>query len=429
MVFGVCSVLGITLGCSRTATSDGSDGLAHESETGETGTDETDPPLPINKDIDILFVVDNSGSMGAIQGRLAANVGTLIEVLEADEVDANYRIGITTTDSGNPWCPDDVSTPEYGNLVLSSCLNRQEEFYFVEWGPESDLACADICTLTDAELEILPTTTHLDDTPQPRPWLERIDGQQNIPASTSMADAFRCFGPQGMRGCGFESTLESMNLALERSMMPDQASYGFLRPEAMLAVVILTDEADCSHNDDYAQIFEEAGGKVFWSDPSDEFPTSAVCWNAGVECVGDPSNYEACTAVNKSVDGQLGVDDDEAVLHPMSRYHDLLNELEQDKKQVRADNEIIVILIGGVGQDGVPVYADVGGTDPNHQHNFGIGPGCTAPPRPGSTEPVTAVPPVRMAELVDAFSPGSMFSVCADDYSPAFEAIVAPLRM
>lgn len=48
--------------------------------------------LTENKDIDILFVIDNSGSMGEEQANLAANFGAFIEVLEANDVEANYRI-------------------------------------------------------------------------------------------------------------------------------------------------------------------------------------------------------------------------------------------------------------------------------------------------------------------------------------------------
>ena len=73
--------------------------------------------LTVNKDVDILFVIDNSGSMGEEQAILANNFASFIEVLEAEDVEANYRIGITTTDNGNPWCPPGVTTPESGKLV------------------------------------------------------------------------------------------------------------------------------------------------------------------------------------------------------------------------------------------------------------------------------------------------------------------------
>ncbi|MFO7564316.1 MAG: hypothetical protein R6X02_16840 [Enhygromyxa sp.] len=400
----------------------GTEGEGDTEDEGDTGGT-SDPPLYINKDVDILFVIDNSGSMGEEQALLAANVGSFIEVLEQKGVDANYRIGITTTDNGNPWCPAGTTTPEAGKLVLSSCKHRLGDFLFGNDVDVRDLACNDICTLDDFELEILPTTTDVDPNPAPRPWLERIEGKKNIPDSTSTADAFRCFGPQGVNGCGFESQLESMYLALVRAQTPDEASYGFIRPNAILAVVIVTDEADCSSNKDWSVIFDADGNKAFWSDPTAAYPTSAVCWNAGVECHGDPSGYSECVAVDKDVNGNLTGDPASAVLHPMSRYVGLLQGIEDQKRMLNADQDIIVALIGGVDSGGQPHYADVGASDPGFQDNFGIGPGCQAPNPLDPNSPIQAVPPVRLRDLTEAFTPNNMFSICDNDYSPALAAI------
>jgi hypothetical protein len=382
--------------------------------------------LDVNRDVDVLFVIDNSGSMGEEQATLAANVPALIDVLEQEHVRANYRIGITTTDNGNEWCPVGSTTPEAGKMVLSSCKSRLQDFLFNNGEVDvQDLACNDICLLTDAELQIAPTTTDFDPTPSPRPWLENNLGEKNIPESTSMVDAFRCFGPQGINGCGFESQLESMYLALKRAENTGEAEYGFVRPTAILAVVFLTDETDCSYNKSYSEIFAEDGNRVFWSDPAASYPTSAVCWNAGVTCTGDPSNYDTCEPVNKDVDGNEGVSDAEAVLHPMSRYYGLLDGLEAQKQDFNANQEIIVGLIGGVDSQGTVHYASVAQTDPEYENNFGIGPGCMAPPPVGSTDPITAVPPVRERALVDRYSEGNMFSICESDYSPALEQIAS----
>jgi len=424
-------------GCSRTAScGDLVDGCEGTGESGETGEGTTTGgggggglPLAVNKDVDILFVIDNSGSMGEEQAILAANVGSFIDVLEADQVEANYRIGITTTDNGNPWCPPGQTTPEGGQLVSSPCTERLGDFVFNNGEVDvRDLACNDICTLDPAELEILPTTTDVDPNPVARPWLERIEGHKNIPDGTSTAAAFACFGPMGINGCGFESPLESMYLALVRAQNIDEASYGFLRQNAILAVVIVTDEADCSYNKDFATIFEADGNKVFWSDPADSFPSSAVCWNAGVECSGDPSSYASCDPVNKDEDGNPGVGDAAAVLHPMSRYIGLLDGLEAEKQEISADNQVVVSLIAGVGVDGVPHYADVDLSDSEFQHSFGIGPGCTAPNPLDPNSPVEAVPPVRLRVLTEAFTPDNMFSICEADYSAALEAVAAQIR-
>jgi hypothetical protein len=418
-------------GCSSAPTCDAGPelclGVTGSETGGETGngTGGSDQlQLDVNRDVDVLFVIDNSGSMGEEQVNLAANIPAFIEVLEHEQVLANYRIGVTTTDNGNPWCPVGATTPEAGKLVLSSCKSRLQDFLFNNGQVDvQDLACNEICTLTESELQIIPTTTDYDSTPSPRPWLENILGEKNIPESTSMVDAFRCFSPQGINGCGFESQLESMYLTLKRAENVDEAEYGFIRAQAVLAVVFLTDEADCSYNKSYSEIFEQDGNKVFWSDPAASFPTSAVCWNAGVECIGDPSNYDSCEPVNKDVDGNSDVDDSEAVLHPMGRYYGLLDGLEMQKQSYSPSQEVIVGLIGGVDSQGATNYASVANTDPEYENSFGIGPGCTAPPPAGQTEPVTAVPPVRIKALVNRYSEGNMYSVCEDDYSPALAAI------
>jgi hypothetical protein len=72
------------------------------------------PPATVNRDVDVLFVIDNSGSMAQEQNALALAFGSFVEVLERPEIVANYRIGFTTTDDGNPWCED--TTPEAGTL-------------------------------------------------------------------------------------------------------------------------------------------------------------------------------------------------------------------------------------------------------------------------------------------------------------------------
>ncbi|MEM6992898.1 MAG: hypothetical protein AAF721_20450, partial [Myxococcota bacterium] len=58
--------------------------------------------------LDVLFVVDNSATMGEPQGRLAASMDSFVARLDNEGLD--YRIAVTTTDVGNPWCSG--TTPE-----------------------------------------------------------------------------------------------------------------------------------------------------------------------------------------------------------------------------------------------------------------------------------------------------------------------------
>lgn len=411
-VIGSCSLLVcLTLGCSDATPDDAGAELVHE----QVVTDVFD--FPPRRKVDLLFVIDNSASMGAEQAQLAANFDDFIEVLDDPEVDADHRIALTTTDVGGPACPD--TTPEDGALQLSSCTTRLDEF--VRDGLDlRDVACTDTCTLDAGALEILPTTTGFDDVARVRPWLERAAGRTNLPATTAMADAFACFAPQGVRGCAFESPLEAMHRALDRMADVDDPAYGFLRSDAILLVVFVTDEMDCSHAPAWADMFSPQGNKVFWSDPSAAGPSSALCWNAGVACEGEDSEF-TCRTLDKDIEGAPTDDPTRAVLHPLSRYVDRLQGVEDQKREINPDLDVIVSLVGGVGHDG-SIDFDVGTTpDLEFGDHIAVAPGCTV----GDAE---ALPPMRLVELVEALSPTNEYSVCSDDYTPALDSIAFKLK-
>src|SRR5205823_6048791 len=53
--------------------------------------------LPASVSTDILFVIDDSGSMSEEQANLAANLDAFIDTLVASPVQNNFRIGVTNT--------------------------------------------------------------------------------------------------------------------------------------------------------------------------------------------------------------------------------------------------------------------------------------------------------------------------------------------
>ena len=95
--------------------------------------------LDINRDVDILFVIDNSGSMAEEQQRVAENFAAFINVLEAEDVGANYRIGITTTDAGNPRCPSTTpttrATPATPGRTVGVCARPRSRAPSMRWAP------------------------------------------------------------------------------------------------------------------------------------------------------------------------------------------------------------------------------------------------------------------------------------------------------
>ncbi len=62
----------------------------------------------------------------------------------------------------------------------------------------------------------------------------------------ALGSSFQCIAELGDSGCGFEAPLEAIHRALDGSRAEND---GFLRPGAFLAIVILTDEDDCSLKD------------------------------------------------------------------------------------------------------------------------------------------------------------------------------------
>jgi len=388
--------------------------------TGETSGSETDAPQLDPDSVDILFVIDNSGTMSEEQAQVNEEIEALIDPLI--EAGLSLRIGITTTDAGNPQCSKASTTPENGALVLSSCLERVAlgDFDFDGTDPPIDGApsCTDYCGLGDSELQVEPTATAEDPTPAPRPWVE-VEGADSNVGEVGVVNALRCFLPMGVNGCGFESPLEAMHKALLRSDVAGEVNFGFLREEARLVIVMVTDETDCSYNESYKDIFQT--NKVFWNSPDDPKPSSAVCWRAGVSCVGSPPNRE-CFAENHDISGSSGASDSSAVLHPLSRYTDLLTELAASKGSASA---VELHLIAGVPEgyaDGASIeYSE--GSSPEFVDNFGIGPGCVSAVLGG------AVPSVREREVAEALAGGGrpVYSICASSYVPAFDAIVASI--
>jgi hypothetical protein len=72
--------------------------------------------------------------------------------------------------------------------------------------------------------------------------IKQMDGSRLKNYTGTLAAAFSQMAGLGGTGCGFEQPLHAMKVALNNN----PANVGFLRPNALLAVVIVTDEDDCS---------------------------------------------------------------------------------------------------------------------------------------------------------------------------------------
>ncbi|MCX4241511.1 hypothetical protein [Paraliomyxa miuraensis] len=410
--------------------------------------------------VDLLFVIDNSGSMGEEQLNLALNMPKLVRGLEeltdamGNPVAANVHIMVTTTDSGNPLCDPYYKpgrSPEEGTPISSACTDRLDRFTSVSMPPvDAEGACTTVCpTPLAPEGDFISFNGSLDNVPDVAPADVDGDGMDDSPAAQTLS----CVGPQGIDGCGYESPLDSMLQALDPGAPWNQGSDPFLRTGSLLAVAIITDEADCSIVDE--SVMADAAFQEDHPETGMAQPTSAICWNAGVSCDGPDGNglYGNCESTGDR-------------LRPVQEYVDFLQD--QNRR---------VVMLGIVGIPPVtarnpdppyqptagglfdleyrdwrdPDYANGGDILPDDwnnmidasfkQYQFGIGPGCTGEDGMGGFTG-QAIPPVRIKEVCQALDveddPATnedesdirccMESICDTDFSPALRCLAGLIQ-
>jgi len=88
--------------------------------------------------------------------------------------------------------------------------------------------------------------------------------------------AFQCIAKLGTQGCGYEHSLESARRALDPQ---SNINPGFLRDDAFLAIVFITDEDDCSARN--PQLFDPTQAAL--TDPLGPL-TSFRCFEFGITC-------------------------------------------------------------------------------------------------------------------------------------------------
>lgn len=176
--------------------------------------------------MDILFVIDNSGSMREEQDNLIANFPAFAAVVDNYLTDSgaplDYRIAVTT--AGRDVSYTLTAPPPFGSLP------------FTESGDNG--VFRQDCGMT-------------------RRWIEKGD--------TDVAGTFSCVANVGTGGPGAEMPLLGLEWSLNRRVA-DGTNDGFVREDALLATVMITDQDDCSREDDG---FEIDGTAPSCYDPSD----------------------------------------------------------------------------------------------------------------------------------------------------------------
>jgi hypothetical protein len=361
------SLAGLLLGC-------GDDG---------PGSGDAGPPgavqriIPAADKLDILFVVDDSDSMAEEQEQLANGLPALFDRLQGAAGLPDLHVGILSTDVGaQPDIPGCEVPGDDGAL----------QFAF----DESDGSCTDGSLVLDGSF--------VSDAPSATP------GARDTNYTGSLTGVLGCMIQLGTGGCGFEQPLEAMRLAFEH---PDNA--GFLRTDAVLAVVFLTDEDDCS----------AFAPDMF--DPAQAGTDSALgplasfrCFEFGVEC-----NPDAPRVLGEK--SECAPRPESPYMHHSQEFADFLKGLKPDPRQI--------VVAGIVGLD--PEDPDAPLVVVQEERVIGtvfdLEPACvrTESSGPGGPRVVTeAAPAVRLRFFLDAFPERSaLSSICEEDAGDALDRV------
>jgi hypothetical protein len=281
-------------------------------------------------------------------------------------------------------------------------------------------------------------------------YLVTGDGQTSSPNFTGDIGAvFACMASLGDHGCGFESQFESVQVALQRAMLPkdilaggDLDNGGFLRADARLAIVMLTNEDDCSvppsslllypginsvmdpsglgalqsyRCNEFGHLCADplgGGPKVPPPHSADGLPPSGLALTA-CESAENNGKTEALTDPNGNVDPTMGH------LVTVASFVSFLRTLKEDPR------DIFVAALAGPPSPYVVVpqvnQAANGETDPV------IGHSCMK--AIDSATSIYADPSVRINQWVGNFGGNGFFqSICDDDFQPTLSALAAAIH-
>ena len=366
------------------------------------------------RDVDIVFLIDTSLSMEYEQQLLRANFANLVRVLENISGGLpNIHLGTITPDLGT--APYDVpgcsitggDNARFLKGYQNACVNPRGQNFVVDVEPRG-------CSIQKNIVDGQPTTCASHDCTQANcePDAFSSPGSASTePAGLQLAvdahgcprcrnyegesleQVFSCMADLGINGCGFEQQLESLMRAVSD---PSGPNAGFLRPNAYLALFLITDEDDCSARSAELYTRDENGPLG----PLENFR----CLEYGVKC--DQAWQRIMTSEELVYTGCAPRENNDPLnlLHPISRYTAYF-------KQIKDSGMVLAGAIAGpyAGQVRVGI---------NLRRHADVLPSC------GETDR-GAAPAVRINAFVESLleTPADMdwalTSICNPDYSPA----------
>jgi hypothetical protein len=344
-----------------------------------------DIPVTVNRDIDILFIIDDSPSMLDKQTNLKTNFPNFINVLNTIEGGLpNVHIGVVSSDLGTKGAGDATAGQPVGSPGNPGSCSAG--------GKNGNL-------VTSAAVQ----GAFISDT-------KNSDGTRNINYTGTLAAAFSSLASVGAAGCGFEQHIE----AAKRAVSNNPANTGFVRQNAYLALIFIQDEDDCSM----------AHSTLLSTDTTSLGPLQSFrCNRFGHVCTGGGADANAMN--NTGVKTGCSSKDDGTYLTKVSDYITFFKGLKSDPANV-----IVAGIMGpaestnGQGRgETVELRAPPGG---NGTAIPAVAHSCSYQ---GANGTEVADPSIRMLQLFDGFPNRSTFNtICQQDLSGSLTQIAQLLR-
>jgi hypothetical protein len=310
----------------------------------------------LGRGLDMLVMVDDSGSMENKQDNLARNFSALIDELRKSAAGLpDLHLAVISSDLGA------------GVSRVGSC-----DPVFNDRGAFSVKHAAGCPGLSDPDAHFIVSS----------------DNETHNNYQGDVGAVFACLARLGSKGCGLEEQLASMQVALTRGQVAQNA--GFLRDDAVLAVLLITDEDDCS----------VPSGSTMFEDVPPGIALNYLCYPPAATCGGQPL---PSVPFSVPVSECRSRPDGGGKLVPISEFVTFLRSLK------KSPDDLVVSAVAGVPQPGetgtYQASLTKGGLDIAFSACGGNGGGA---------------PAMRIQELVDAFGDnGTISSICADDFGPA----------
>jgi hypothetical protein len=387
-----------------------------------------------------LFMIDNSPSMDPKQRALANNFPKMIAALEKLHGGLpDVHIGVVSSNMGA------------GNGAMGgNCGNGLGDRGLL-WGNDPNDLTASVANgsaaAADPNHPLIASGCGLN---VGQRWIEDIQDPngtgriQNYTNTLQLQDVFSCLATAvGVSGCGEEHQLQATRVALIPQYAINDANRGFLRDNAKLAIVLITDEDDCSANNDNAQN-DDMFNMMTKRDVGDT--TSLRCAARGHLCGGQPiPNYDPAVGytgtapfthsfADCSAKSQLDPNNPDHVYLPLYDVQEMIDSVNW-VKGIQAQQKIFVSGIIGwpPGPNDANLPPDLQ-TNPNYRIDkdatslpasqgnlWDYMPICSIPSQKSADGNIyKAYGGLRLKKFVDAFGDkGQVFSICNSDFTNA----------